>query len=258
MAARGHRRHTGRKTGKGQLGMYGKIFASMYRGTLYGHWEAIVTMQQLIVLADADGIIDMTPQAIAAHTSIPLDIITKGISKLEEADPYSRTPGEDGRRIVGIDEHRPWGWQIVNYLKYKHLKDSDEVREQNRVRAQKFRDKRNGTSRCVTPNNAESRYTDTDTDTKKLIPPLSGGFLKFWGAWPKSTRKQSRGECWERWRKNDFDQIADEIVSHVEMLKRSHDWLKNDGEFIPAPMVYLRGKRWEGAEEEISHGVERI
>ena len=26
--------------------VYGKVFDSIYDGTLYGHWEAIVTMQQ--------------------------------------------------------------------------------------------------------------------------------------------------------------------------------------------------------------------
>jgi hypothetical protein len=35
-------------------------------------------MQQLIVLSTPDGVIDMTPQAIAARTSIPIDIIRKG------------------------------------------------------------------------------------------------------------------------------------------------------------------------------------
>lgn len=147
--------------------MYGKIFSKIYTGTLYGHWEAIVTFQQMIVLADADGIVDMTPQAMCAATSIPIEIIEKGIKKLSEPDEYSRTPGEDGRRIVCIDEHRPWGWQIVNHSKYKKLRDADEVREQNRVRAQRFRDKRNGASRSVTPSNAESRHTYTDTNTVK-------------------------------------------------------------------------------------------
>jgi hypothetical protein len=150
--------------------VYGKLFSSIYDGTLYGYWEAIVTFQQMIVLADADGIVDMTPQAICARTSMPIDILEKGLKKLSEPDPHSRTPGEDGRRIVCIDEHRPWGWQIVNYLKYKNLRDSDEVREQNRVRAQRFRDKRNGSngaSRGVTASNAESRHTDTDIDIEK-------------------------------------------------------------------------------------------
>lgn len=147
----------------------------MYDGTLYGHWQAIVTFQQMIVLADADGIIDMTPQAIAARTSVPLEIIQAGIKVLEAPDPYSRTPDEDGKRIELLDEHRPWGWHIVNHEKYKHLRDSDEIRAQNRERQQRFRDKKNGVtprnaaSRSVTQGNTKSRHTDTDTktDTRK-------------------------------------------------------------------------------------------
>lgn len=216
----------------------------MYKGTLYGHWEAIVTFQQMIVLADADGIVDMTPQAICAHTSIPIEIIEKGLRKLAEPDPFSRTPGEEGKRIVCIDEHRPWGWQIVNYLKYKHLKDSDEVREQNRVRAQRYRDKRNAASRCVTPSNTESRHTDIDTDKRKTLPP-SGAFLRFWSSWPKSERKHSQGKCWDLWRRKDFDQIAPAILEHVEAQKSSDGWR---GGFIPAPMTYLNQRRWEGTE----------
>src|SRR4051812_11918248 len=133
----------------------------MYDGTLYGQWEAIVTFQQMIVLADADGIIDMTPQAMAARTSIPLEIIKNGIPILEASDPYSRTPGQDGKRIELLDEHRPWGWHIVNHEKYKHLRDAKEVRAQNRERQQRFRDKKsvtasNGKSRSVTRGNGKS------------------------------------------------------------------------------------------------------
>lgn len=242
--------------------MYGKIFGSMYKGTLYGHWEAIVTFQQLIVLADADGIIDMTPQAICATTSIPIEILEKGLKKLSEPDQFSRTPGEEGRRIVCIDEHRPWGWQIVNYLKYKHLKDSDEVREQNRVRAQRYRDKRHAASRCVTPDNTESRHTDTDIDTDKrkttTPPPPSGAFLRFWTTWPSSSRKGSKGPCWEKWRKADLDQVAADVISHVEQMKRSTDWQKDGGAFIPAPLVYLNKRKWEGAEDHSTTPVGEV
>ena len=120
--------------------MYGKIFDSMYEGTLYGHWEAIVTLQQMLVLCTSNGVIDMTPQAIASRTSIPLDIIIKGISILSEPDPYSRTPGEEGRRIALLDAHRPWGWFIVNHGKYQKLKSREEKREADRSR---IADKRN-------------------------------------------------------------------------------------------------------------------
>lgn len=141
--------------------MYGKIFDSMYDGTLHGNWEAIVTLQQLIVLCTADGIVDMTPQAISSRTSIPLKIIEKGLKVLADPDPYSRTPGEEGRRIVLMDAHRPWGWVLVNHEKYKRMQDLDTIRAQTRARVQRHRDAK----RTVTPGNGQQRHTDTDTDT---------------------------------------------------------------------------------------------
>lgn len=148
--------------------MYGKIFDSMYKGTLYGQWEAIVTFQQMIVLCDADGTVDMTPPAIAAITSIPLDIIQKGIEVLSRDDPYSRTPGRNGRRIELIDEHRPWGWVIVNHHKYKNLQDSDTVRAQTKERVRKHREMKRPVTdgnAGVTDGNGSKRHTNTNTNT---------------------------------------------------------------------------------------------
>lgn len=146
--------------------MYGKIFDSMYEGTLYGHWEAIVTLQQMIVLCTPDGVVDMTPQAIAARTSIPLEIITKGLKVLSEPDPFTRTPGEEGRRLILIDGHRPWGWQIVNHEKYKNTRDAETVRAQTRERVRKFRENKalDDVKRPVTPGNASKRYAYSDSD----------------------------------------------------------------------------------------------
>lgn len=112
--------------------MYGKIFATMYDGSIYGKWQAIVTFQQMIALADKDGIVDMTAQALSARTSIPLEIIEKGIADLETPDKVSRTPDEEGRRIILLDEHRPWGWKITNYAKYREIRTAEERREYHR------------------------------------------------------------------------------------------------------------------------------
>ena len=114
--------------------IYGKVFDTIYDGTLYGHWEAIVTLQQMIVLSSADGVVDMTPQTISARTSIPIDIITKGVKVLSEPDQFSRTPGNEGRRIVLLDDHRPWGWRLVNHGKYRALRDMAAKRAADRDR----------------------------------------------------------------------------------------------------------------------------
>ena len=174
--------------------MYGKIFDSMYDGTLADDWRALITFQQFIVLCDADGFVDMTPSAISRRTGVPIEHIKAGIEILENTDPYSRTNNEDGRRIALIDDHRPWGWYIVNHNKYKHMADADTVREQNRIRKKQQREKQQGVesvtechapsqdvtechapsqnvtechapSQNVTECHAPSRYTDTDTDT---------------------------------------------------------------------------------------------
>lgn len=144
--------------------IYGKVFDSIYDGTLYGHWEAIVTMQQLIVLCGPDGIVDMTPQAIAARTSIPFDIIEKGLKVLAEPDPYTRTPGEDGRRIVLLDDHRPWGWRLVNHGKYRALRDQEQKRESDRKRINEKRIK-NKSVATTSQSVANVAHTDSDTDS---------------------------------------------------------------------------------------------
>lgn len=121
--------------------MYGKLFAQMYDGTLAtrGPWQALVTFQQLVILADLEGVVDMTADALARRTTIPLEIIEAGIRSLEEADPDSRTPTEEGRRIVRLSDSRPWGWRIVNYAHYRKLRTADERREYHRQYAQNRR-----------------------------------------------------------------------------------------------------------------------
>ena len=158
--------------------MYGKVFAQMYEGTLAGHWQAIVTMQQLIVLATKDGVIDMTAESISRRTSIPPEIITAGLEHLAKPDPFSRTPGEDGRRIVLLDDHRPWGWKLVNHAKYRALRNLEEKREADRDR---MREKRNKTNDVATesPSVADVAHADADAKAGKAsagekAPPAEG------------------------------------------------------------------------------------
>lgn len=114
--------------------MYGKMFRQMYHGTLAtaGPWQALVTFQQFIVLADKEGIVDMTPEAISRETTIPLDIIKLGITALEQPDPDSRTPDEEGRRLVRLSETRSWGWRLVNYKHYRDLKREEDRKAYHR------------------------------------------------------------------------------------------------------------------------------
>ena len=124
--------------------MYGKLFLGMYDGTLatVGPWQALVTFQQLIILADKEGIVDMTPEAIARRTTIPLEIIVYGLETLEKPDPQSRTPDEEGRRIIRLSDSRPWGWRIVNYAHYREIRSAEDRRAYMKNYQRMYREKR--------------------------------------------------------------------------------------------------------------------
>lgn len=163
--------------------MYGKLFTSMYDGTLVEDWRALITFQQLIILCDSDGVIDMTPNAISSRTGIPIDYIKAGIEILEKEDKYSRTNKDDGKRIILIDEHRPWGWRIVNHKYYRDLASKTDKREKDKERiANKRKEKRSQVvdSKEVSQSVASSRtksqmspiqdtYTDTIKTNVKLV-----------------------------------------------------------------------------------------
>lgn len=159
--------------------MYAKIFASIYDGTLAEHWQALVTFQQLMILSDAEGVVDMTPGAISRHTGIPREIIDAGIAHLELPDPQSRSAAMEGVRISRIDSHRSWGWFIVNHAHYRALQTADEKREKDRIRIAKKRDAKRqpatdgdmsqGVAGCRDESQevANVAYTETDTEAQR-------------------------------------------------------------------------------------------
>ena len=73
-------------------------------------------------------------------------------------------------------------------------------------------------------------------------------FEDFWKVWPSNPRKGAKSKCKQVWIKSYCDTQADQIIKHVQWLKTTEQWLKSNGAFIPAPLVYLNQQRWDGAE----------
>jgi hypothetical protein len=250
--------------------MYGKVFSSMYDGTLAtkGPWQALITFQQMIVLADRDGVVDMTASAISRRTSIPLDIIELGITELMQPDPESRTAAEDGRRIVLLEGHRTWGWQVVNYAKYAALRSAEERREYMRVAQAEHRARKKAeaskivmTSQDKSANVKESTDVpvdvpvDADKPTENTNTPRKRGsagdvgFERFWAAYPRKTAKANAQRAWEKLAPS--ADLLDDIVAAVKAQSTWPAWCKDDGQFIPHAATWLNGARWADVEPVI-------
>jgi hypothetical protein len=80
-------------------------------------------------------------------------------------------------------------------------------------------------------------------------------FERFWDAYPKR-RRQGKGDAFRTWKRDKPASRVDEIIAKVEAYKRTRDWTKDDGQYIPAPAVFLNGKRYDD-EPEKQDGAER-
>lgn len=65
-------------------------------------------------------------------------------------------------------------------------------------------------------------------------------FEAFWNAYPRKVGKQKAFEAFKK-----VTVPLETLLGAVEAQKKSAQWTKNDGQFIPHPATWLNGKRWE-------------
>lgn len=222
--------------------MYSKIFVSMYDGSLAteGPWQALVTFQQMLILANRYGIVDMTAEAISRRTTIPLEVIEKGIPVLEAPDPTSRTDAEEGRRIMRLQPDRPWGWQIVNFETYNAIRTEEDRRDYMR----KYMRERRKSLAVNSVNSVSLLDSDLAHTQTERHGQQADRFMEFWRAYPRKVKKKQASV---KWKAKKLDAIADRILEDIAIRgKEDGRWL---GGYIPDPTTYLTGERWN---DEIS------
>ena len=121
--------------------MYVKLFTSIFQGSLRGQPNLLLVFINLLTHADRSGCVDVHWRAIADEVGISEQDVRAAITALESPDPESRSRAEEGRRIIRLDPHRTWGWQIVNYCKYREIRHAEERKDQNREAQRRRRSK---------------------------------------------------------------------------------------------------------------------
>ena len=101
----------------------------------------------------------------------------------------------------------------------------------------------------MSASDADKTTTRVRVESKSKTPVVpSSGFTAFWDTWPKSSRKGEKSNCVKLWETSGLELEQAAILAHVEAMKLTDGWRKQGGEFVPAPLVYLRNRRWDGAE----------
>jgi hypothetical protein len=124
------------------VNVFAKIFQQIFDSSIADDYLVRHVFMDLLVLADRDGVVDMTLEAISRRTNVPLEIVTAAVAQLASPDNRSRSDLEAGARIVLLDSHREWGWQIVNYEHYRNIRDEESRKAYFRDYKRSYRSKK--------------------------------------------------------------------------------------------------------------------
>ncbi len=151
--------------------MYSKLYKTIFDGSLYGQFEGLTVFMAMLALSNRHGEVDAAYAKIAGCLGCPIDFVKKGIKFLEAPDPESRTPAFEGRRIIPLvnDEgkNRPFGWQIVNYDKYRQIRNEEERRAYKKNWDRTHRKVKKSVPTKSDQARPDTTYTEAEADIKK-------------------------------------------------------------------------------------------
>lgn len=142
-----------------------------------------------------------------------------------------------------IEQHGTSKYRVISILNWGSYQTSEQQDEQQ-VNSKRTADEQ----QVNTPE--EALQAEEGKEPKKPPKPPAGGdegFDQFWLAYPNKKGKEVAKKAWSKIKPNEY--LLETILIAVEMHKKSADWQKSGGQFIPHPATWLNGRRWE---DEIS------
>jgi hypothetical protein len=223
-----------RRSGMG----FTKLFSSIVTSSIWVEDHPTVRVWiGMLALANANGVVEGSIPGLANVCRVTPSECQKALQILSQPDSFSRNPENEGRRI----EPHPGGWRILNYLNYRDRgqdKDGSRADYYRRYRVQ---------HRYVARNKRVLRDTQKQkTEEEKKIymrSPSDSAFEQFYSAYPKKKARRNAERAWAKL--NLTPEQVQAIMTALEKHKRSEDWRKDRGKFVPYPATWLNGHRWE-------------
>lgn len=106
-----------------------KLFSSITESTVWCEPDPTrITWIAMLAMADSKGRVWASIPGLANRARVSVEEVELAIKTFLSPDKYSRTPDNDGRRIEPIDG----GWRLLNYEKYREVRDAEAAKESKR------------------------------------------------------------------------------------------------------------------------------
>lgn len=125
-----------------------KLFSSLPESTIWVEpYATRIVWITMLATADREGRVFGSIPGLAKRAAVTLEECEAALLRFQQPDRYSRTPDHDGRRIEPIDG----GWALLNYLRYREMRDDEARREQNRAASAKYRESLKASAAVINP-----------------------------------------------------------------------------------------------------------
>jgi hypothetical protein len=245
--------------------MYSKVFKQIFESSIAEDHVVRHVFMDLLVLANRHGDVDMTLSAISRITNVPLDIVSHSIEVLCHPDSESRTKICEGRRLTLLDDHRDWGWKIVNFEAYNAMRNEDARREYFRD----YKAKQRSTNKInkIDSNVQDMSTVSTDVHTMSTVSTNTHASTDA----PATTKKKHSAKAEEIYLAYPRKVGKNDAINAIEKALKSHSFDEllratsafalspagQNGKFTPHPATFFNQarylddpKEWEKTGEE--------
>lgn len=154
--------------------MYGKFFASAFTGSMCGAGSTVFAVWGYVIAHAVRARVELNPILVAAAIGTTPAEVTAAIEYLCAPDPDSRSPANDGARMVREGAH---GYLVVNLEAYRSIRNEDDRRAYNREKQRESRarkrareDVKPDVSRRQPP--SAQAEAEAEAEDPPFVPPL--------------------------------------------------------------------------------------
>lgn len=121
---------------------------------------------------------------------------------------------------------------VVNYDKYQSNDSQNDSQ---------MTDKRQTNDRQMTDKRQQYKKNNNDNNEKKEKEILL--FDRFWSVYPRHVNKQGAMKAFDKLKVD--EELLEKMITAVERQKKSEQWSRDNGQYIPHPATWLNQHRWE-------------
>ena len=145
------------------MGGFTKLFSSIVTSSLWCQDDAVIRVWvAMLATADATGKVEGAVPGFASLCRVSIPEMERVLGILMAPDEYSRTKDHDGKRLESCDG----GWRILNYMKYRAIREADERREYQREWDRTHRAKANPTNPTISDKSDTIRPNPTQAEAE--------------------------------------------------------------------------------------------